>query len=131
MQFCFTTVRTCSCLHSEKSCRSHLSTGHTVDCVVYEDKRDVLATVECVDALCGTDTSHVAVALICEYEAVRPQTLNCCSKSGSTSVCCFLPVDVDILICKHCAAYGADTHCLFLHAHLFDDFGYEFVYDTV
>ena len=76
MQRRFATIRTCRCLLTDKRCRSHLSTSHTVDGIVDEYESDVFTAVQCVDTLGCSDTSHVAVALIGEDKTLWPQTLD-------------------------------------------------------
>ena len=110
---------------------SHLTTRHTVDGVVDEDHRDVLATVESVERLSTTDTSHIAVALVGEHQAVGPYALDSRSHSGSASVGCLRPVDVEVAVCEHGATYRAYTDGLVLHAHLLDDLGHELMDYTV
>ena len=45
VQLGVTAVRGGRCLHSEKGCRSHLASCHSVDTVVYEDYDDVLSDI--------------------------------------------------------------------------------------
>ena len=56
---------------SRKGSRSHLSTGHTVDCIVDKDNGNVLTTGSSMYGLCSTDCCKVAVALIGKYYIVR------------------------------------------------------------
>ena len=61
-----TYVRTSGTFHSHQCSRRPLSAGHTVDCIVDQDNRDILATVQCVDRFGCTDTSQVTVTLVCD-----------------------------------------------------------------
>ena len=83
MQVYVTSVRTGRGFHAHKGSGSHLSAGHTVDGVVDEDDGDVLTAVQRMDGFGRTDTCQVAVALIGEYQTVRPQALNGGGKGGS------------------------------------------------
>ena len=122
MQVGLATVGAGRCLLAEQRGGGHLSARHAVDGVVDEDHRDVLATVQRVDALGGADAGHVAVALIAEHHAVGPQALHGRSHCGSTSVGGLLPVDVDILVGKHRASHGADADGLLFDAHFLNHF---------
>ena len=125
MKISLSSVRTGSGLLTQQGGWSHLSTGHTIDGIVDEDDGDVLATVQGVDGLAGTDTRQVAIALISEDEAIRPQTLDARSHSRSTTMGSFLPVDIQIAVSEDGTAHRTNAHCLILHAHLLDDLGNE------
>ena len=131
MQVCLTAIRTSGCLHAHQGGRSHLSTRHTIDGVVDEDHGDVLTTIQCVDGLTSTDTSHIAVTLISEDELVRPKALDSGSTSWCTSVTGFNPIDIHIAVGEHGTTDRADGDGVFLHTHLFDDFGNELVNHTM
>ena len=91
----------------------------------------MLAAVQRMDGLGGADAGHVAITLIGEHEAVGPQTLDGGSHGGSTSMGGLLPVDIDILIGEHGAAYGRDADGLVGHTHFFNHLGHELVDDTM
>ena len=125
MKVCLSSVRTGSGFLTQQGGWSHLSTGHTIDGIVDEDDGDVLATVQSVDGLAGTDARQVAITLIGEDETVWPQTLDTRSHSRSTTMRSFLPVDIQIAISEYGTAHRTNTHRLILHAHLLDDLGNE------
>ena len=123
-----TSVRAGSGFHSQKGGRSHLSACHTVNGIVDEDDGDVLAAVQCVDGFGSTDAGKVTVALIGEYKAVGPQTLDGTGYGRSTSVSGFLTVDVKIVVHEYGTSYRADTDGFLGHAHFFDDFCHQFMH---
>ena len=131
VQVCLTAVGAGGGLHAHEGGRCHLSACHAIDGVVDEDHGDVLATVEGMDGLACADASHVAVALIGEDEFVRPEAFDGRGTGRCTSVAGFNPIDIDVAIGEHGTADGADGDGVFFHAHLFDDFGNEFVYHAV
>ncbi|CDB71716.1 unknown [Bacteroides cellulosilyticus CAG:158] len=131
VQMNITSVRTGRSLHADQGSRSHLSTRHTINGVVDEDDGDILTAVQCMDCFCRTNTCQVTVSLVSEYQSVRPQALDRSGKSGCTSVCGFLPVNIQIVIDEHGTSHGGDTYCFVFHAHFFDYFGYQLVYHTV
>ena len=110
---------------------SHLSARHAVDGIIDEDDDDVLATVQGVNGLTRSNARQVTVTLIGEHQAVRPAALDARSQCGSTSVGSFLPVNVNIVVGKHGAAYGTYAYGLVLHSHFLYDFGNELMHYTV
>ena len=125
MKISLSSVRTGCGLLTQQSGWSHLSTGHTIDGIVDEDDGNMLATVQGVDGLAGTDARQVAITLIGEDEAVWPQTLDTRSHSRSTAMGSLLPVDIQIAVSEDSAAHRTNAHRLILHAHLLDDLGNE------
>jgi hypothetical protein len=77
-----------------------------------------------MDGLARADAGKVAVTLVGEHHAVRPQALDAGGYGWRTAVGSFLPVDVYIAIGKHGTAYWRYAYGLVCHAHLFDDFRY-------
>ena len=106
MQLRITTIRTSRGLLTNQRGRSHLTTRHTINSIVDEDDDDVLATVQGVDGLTGTDTCQVTITLIGEYLTVGPAALDTRSQCGSTSVGSLLPVYIYIVVREDGTAYG-------------------------
>ena len=131
MDFRITSVGASGGFHADESGRRHLSTCHTVNGIVDKNDGDVITTVQGVNAFGSSDTCQVAIALICEYQAVGPQALDGSCQCGCTSVCGFLAVDVQVIIHKDGTSYRADTDGFFSHAHFVDDFSYQLVYDSM
>ena len=131
VQFWHAAIRTCGCLLSEQSCRSHLSTRHSINGVVDEDDCDVLAAVKRMYCLGSTDTSQVAVTLIGEHQTVGPQALDGGGDGWSTSVSGLLPVDVYITISENGTAYWRNAYRLLFHSHLLDYLCNKFMHDTM
>lgn len=131
MQLRITTIRTGRCLLAYQGGGSHLSTRHTVDGIVDEYDDNILATVQCVDGLAGSDTSQVTIALIGKHQSVRPTALDTCSQGWCPSMGSLLPVDVNIVIGKHGAPYGTDAYSLVLHSHFLNDLGNELVHHAM
>ena len=50
--------------------RGHLPAGHSVDRVVHEDRRELLAAVGGMDDLCRADRGEVAVALVADHQVI-------------------------------------------------------------
>ena len=124
-------VGACGCLLSEECGGCHLSSCHAVYGVVDEDGGDVLSAREGVERLAGSDAGEVAVALVCEDEAVFPQAFYRRCHGKGTAVCRLLPVDVYVSVGEDGAADGTYTDGLVLHAHFFNHFRHEFVDDAV
>ena len=110
-------------LHTQQRGRGHLAAGHTVDGVVDEHHRDVLAAVAGVDGLGGTDSGQVTVALIGEHVAVGVEALDGGGDSGSAAVGSLLEVDVEIIVGHHRASHGGHADGLVLYAEFLDDLG--------
>ena len=131
MEIGLSAVGACRCLLSEKSRRSHLSACHAVYGVVYENRDNVLASVEGMDCLTGPDTGEVAVALVSEHKAVWPQALDSRGNSERPAMCGLLPVYVDVPVGEHGASDGTDTYGLVFHAHLLYDLGDELMHKSM
>ena len=131
MNLWITSIRTCRSLLTNKCCRSHLTTCHTVNSIVNEDDNDVLSTVQGVNGLTSTDTSKVAITLIGEHQAIGPSALDTCGQCGCTSMGSLLPVDIYIVVGKHGTAYRRNTYSLICHTHLLDDLGNQLMYHTM
>ena len=80
-----------------------------------------------MDRFGGSDGGEVAVALIGEDHAVGHEALQGCCHGGSASVGGFDPVDVDIVVGEDGAADRGDADGVVGQAHLFENFGNEFV----
>ena len=126
-----TSVRTGCCLHTQQSGRGHLSSRHTINGIVDEDNCNIFTAVECMDRFSSTDTSQVTISLVSEYQSVRPQSFYGRGQSWSTSVCCFLAVNIQIVIHKYGTSYRADADSFFFHAHFFNDFSNQLMYDSM
>ena len=120
MQFWITTIWTSCCLLTNKRSRCHLSTSHTIDCIINKDNCKVLATIQGMDCFCCTNTSKVTITLIRKHQAVFPKTLNTCCNSWGTTMRSFLPVNIEVAISKDSTAYRAYTNRLITHSHFFN-----------
>ena len=84
-----------------------------------------------MDSLGCTDGSQVAVALICENEVTWIQAVYGSSDSRRTSVGSFNPVDVNIIIGEDGTTHRRNAHSAVSESHFFNQFGYEFMNNTV
>ena len=125
MKISLSSIRTGGGLLPQQGGWSHLSTRHTIDGIVDEDNGNMLATVQGVDGLAGTNARQVAIPLIGEDETVWPQTLDARSHSRCTAMGSLLPIDIQIAVSEDCAAHRTNAHRLILHAHLLDNLGNE------
>ena len=128
MQVGLSAIGAGACLHAHQRGGGHLSARHAVYGIVYEDDGDVLATVQCLYGFACAYASQVAVALICEHQMFRPQSLQCRGTCRGTSVCRLYPIDVQIPVCKDSASHGAYAYGLFLYAHFVQNLGHQFVH---
>ena len=84
-----------------------------------------------MDGFAGANACQIAIALIGEHQAVGPKALAGCGQCRCTTMCSFLPIDVNVAISKDTTSHRADADGVVLHAHLFYHFGYELVYYAV
>ena len=131
MKLCISSVRTGCGLHSKQCGRSHLTSCHTVYCIVNEDNSNVLTAVECVNGLCSTNTSKITVTLVCEHQTVRPQAFYSCCNSRCSSVSSLLPVNIYILVCKYGTSHRRNSHGLICHTHICNYLRNKLVYYSV
>ena len=101
-----------------------MSARHAVDGVVDENDGDMFSPVQGMYAFGRTDARQVAVALVSENQAVRPQAFDGAGHGRSTPVGGFHPIHVYVIIGKNGTAHRRDGYGLILHTHFFDDFGH-------
>ena len=84
-----------------------------------------------MDRLSCTDSREVTVTLIGENQFAGIQSLDSCCKSRSTTVSSFLPVNINIVVGKHRATYGSNTHAFFCEPHFVDYLSNQLVHNPV
>ena len=108
-----------------------MSAGHAVYCVVDEYHCYVFGAVGGVNGFAGANSSHVAVALVGEYEFVGLQALDGGCHSRCATVCSLNHVDVDVVVGKHGTAHRCNAYGIFFGAHFFNHFADDFVHGAV
>ena len=84
-----------------------------------------------VDSFCCAYGCEVAVALISEHYVLGVQTAEGCRYGGRTSVGCFNPVYIYIVVGKYGATDRRNADSLVFYAHFVDQFGEYAVYYSV
>src|SRR5690606_39600036 len=123
-----TSERTCRCFHILQCCRSHLTTCHTINCIVYEYYGNILTPVCSVDCFSSTNCGKVAITLVCEYHFIRKESFCRSGNSGSATMSSFLPVNIKIVIRKYCTTNRCNSNCFLLKSKLFYNLRNYFMY---
>ena len=89
--------------------RGHLTAGHAVDGIVYEDDGELFTPVSGVDYLVRADGGEVAVALVGEHAGVGVDSLDAGGDGGSPAVRGLVHIAVEVVIRKDGAADRRDA----------------------
>src|SRR5690606_14921714 len=94
--------------------RRHLSACHPVYAIVYKNHKDVFTAVTGMQNFSGTNGGQIPIALIGKDKLIGVKPYNAGCNSRSPSMSSFLPVDVDVVICKYCTTHRCHANGIFL-----------------
>jgi len=118
-------------LLSERSGRSHLPAGHTVNSVVHEKDRDGFSTVCRMQNLISADGGKIAIALVSKNDGVWTDSFHAGRYGRSSAMRCGDVADIHIVIHEYGASDRADQDCPIPNAELIDRFSNELVEDSM
>src|SRR5665648_777763 len=116
---------------SDKRCGGHLSTSHTIDCIIDKDRRYILASGSGMYNLRSTNGSQITITLIRENYLIRMDSFDSRGNSRRPTMSCFLHINVKVIIGQYCTAYRRYANCFFLHAQFIKNFRYQTVNNTM
>ncbi len=89
---------------------SHLTAGHTVNRIVDENDGDVFTSGAYMDGFRRTNGSQISITLICKHHVFRFGSFHTGGNGGCSAVRSLDHIAIEVVVCKHGAAYGSNAH---------------------